>query len=81
MSRDPEPGRTSAERADDIPRMLAAMRQAVREALLDDHRAGNPIAVWRDEQVVWIQPEDIPAEVERASTVDRLLAPQPPGAD
>jgi hypothetical protein len=38
------------------------MNQAVREALLDHKRAGNPVAIWRNEQVVWIQPEDIPTE-------------------
>jgi hypothetical protein len=72
MSEAPDSGRTPAERVDDIPRMLAAMRQAVREALLDHHRAGNPVAVWRDEQVVWIQPEDIPAELARASEADAV---------
>jgi hypothetical protein len=32
----------------------------VREALLRPRQAGNPIAVWRDGQVVWVAPEDIP---------------------
>ena len=72
MSEAPDSGRTPAERVDDIPRMLAAMRQAVREALLDHARAGNPVAVWRDEQVVWIQPEDIPAELARPSEAEAV---------
>jgi hypothetical protein len=72
MSVTPESDRTPTERVDDIPRILAAMRQAVREALLDHHRAGNPIAVWRDERVVWIQPDDIPAELARASEADTV---------
>ena len=62
MSVDPTPERTPAERVDDIPRILEAMRQAVREALLDHKRAGNPVAVWRNERVEWIQPEDIPVD-------------------
>ena len=49
-----------AERVNDIPRILRAMRRAVREALLDHKRAGNPVCVWRDGRVVWIEPEDIP---------------------
>ena len=32
---------------------------AVREALLDHKRAGNPIAVWREGKVVIIPPEEI----------------------
>lgn len=53
-------GRTPAERVDDIPAILKALRQAVREALLQHKRAGNPIAVWRNDRVEWIAPEDIP---------------------
>ena len=33
--------------------------KAVREALLQHKRAGNPVAEWRDGKVVWVQPEDI----------------------
>lgn len=58
--------KTDAESADDpiyrirdIPRILAALQQGVREALVRHKQAGNPIAVWRDGQVVWIAPEDI----------------------
>jgi hypothetical protein len=50
------------ERVGNVPRILEAMNQAVREALLDHKRAGKPVAIWRNEQVVWIQPEDIPTE-------------------
>ena len=51
---------TPAERVDDIPRTLRALREAVQEALRHHKLAGNPVAVWRDERVEWIQPEDIP---------------------
>lgn len=49
-----------AERVHDIPRILRALRQAVREALLAHKRAGNPVAVWKDGRVEWVKPEDIP---------------------
>ncbi|HVC95691.1 MAG TPA: hypothetical protein VND64_18500 [Pirellulales bacterium] len=39
--------------------ILAAIEFGAREALLQHKRAGNPIAVWRDGQVVWIPPEEI----------------------
>ena len=64
MTVTPNSERTPAERVDDVPRILEAMRQAVREALLEHKRAGNPVAVWRNERVEWIQPEDIPADIE-----------------
>ncbi len=62
MSVTPESGRTPAERVGDVPLILDAMREATREALRDHKRAGNPVAVWRDERVEWIQPEDIPVD-------------------
>ena len=40
-------------------RVMAAIRQAVREALLDHKRAGNPVAIWRDGKSVVIPPEEI----------------------
>ncbi len=53
---------TPVERWEDLPRMMAEMQLAVREAILRHKQAGNPICTWRDGQVVWIQPEDIPVE-------------------
>lgn len=53
-----------AERVNDLPRILEAIAQAVREAVLAHKRAGNPVAVWRDGQVVWLQPDEIPDEDE-----------------
>ena len=52
-------GRTPAERVEDLPRILKALNQAVQDALLRHKRDGNPVVVWRDGQVEWIQPEDI----------------------
>jgi hypothetical protein len=48
-----------AERVHDVPRILAALKKAVQEALRDHKLAGNPVAIWQDGRVVWIQPEDI----------------------
>jgi len=36
-----------------------AFCRAVQQALLEHKRAGNPVAVSEDDQVVWIQPEQI----------------------
>lgn len=57
---DPRP--MPAERLEDLPRILRAMRQAVREALLRHKQAGHPLAVWRHGRVEWISPEEIPTE-------------------
>ena len=53
---------TPAERVEDIPRILLALRQAVQDALMRHKRDGNPVAVWRNARVEWIQPEDIPVQ-------------------
>jgi hypothetical protein len=36
-----------------------AINSAIREALLQHKRAGNPIAVWSRGKVVWLKPEEI----------------------
>lgn len=51
---------TPAERVRDLQRIERALRAAVRDALLRHKRDGDPVAVWRDGRVVWIQAEDIP---------------------
>ena len=33
---------------------------AIHEALLDHHRAGNPVAIWQDGKVVIVPPGKIP---------------------
>jgi hypothetical protein len=37
----------------------AALRRAVREALLTHARAGNPVAVCENGAVVWLQPAEV----------------------
>jgi hypothetical protein len=51
-----------AERINDHSRILDALRQAVQEALLKHKRAGNPVAVWQNDQVVWVPAEQIPVD-------------------
>ncbi|HZQ34804.1 MAG TPA: hypothetical protein VFD32_02645 [Dehalococcoidia bacterium] len=48
----------------DSARIQAALDEAVRAAILDHKRAGNPIAIWRDGQVVWLAPDEIPDDDE-----------------
>lgn len=63
MATDPSVEPTPADRVHDIPRILKAMREAVREALLRHKQLGNPVAVWEDGRVVWLSPEEIPTEI------------------
>jgi len=62
MISNPNEVRSPDDRIRDLPRIEAALRLAVREALLQHKRAGNSIAVWRNGQVEWLQPEDIPVD-------------------
>jgi hypothetical protein len=38
------------------------LRHAVREALREHKRIGNPVAAWKDGEVVIIEPKDIPVD-------------------
>lgn len=40
----------------------SALKEAVKQALLQHKKAGNPIVSWKDGEIVWIQPEDIVVE-------------------
>jgi hypothetical protein len=42
-----------------VPRILHALAEAVREALLHHKRAGQSVAIWRNGRVEWLSPEDI----------------------
>lgn len=41
-------------------KITQALAKGVREALLKHKQAGNPIVVWRDGKMVWLDPEEIP---------------------
>ena len=48
------------ERLKDIRLIEQALARAVRAALLRHKQAGNPVAVWREGRIVWLEPKDIP---------------------
>lgn len=62
MSAESEPHGDPIERIRDVSRIQAAINQGIRATLLRHKQAGNSVAVWRDGQVVWIAPEDIPVD-------------------
>lgn len=41
-----------------------ALQRAVRRALVEHKRAGNPIVEWRDGKTFWLHPQDIPEDEE-----------------
>lgn len=69
MSKTIDSDQMAAARTEDVPRILKAMTHAVREALMRHKQAANPVAVWRNGQVEWVKPEDIP-ENTRLSDLD-----------
>lgn len=50
---------TLAERLKDDRLIQEALTRAVRHAVRRHKQAGNPIAVWQDDRVVWIEAKDI----------------------
>jgi hypothetical protein len=44
---------------DDREGMDRALGRAVRQAVLQHKRAGNPVAIWREGKVVWVNPDEI----------------------
>jgi hypothetical protein len=61
-----EPNDSGGRREVDIEQLFVegtaideAIEDGVRDALLDHKRAGNSIAIWKDEKVHWIPPEEI----------------------
>lgn len=52
-----------AERFDDHTANAAALARAGREAILKHAEAGHPVAVWQDGKVVWLQPEEVLAQM------------------
>lgn len=52
-------GRSIEELLADRPLIDAALKRAARDAILRHKKLGNPIAVWENEQLVWLQPHEI----------------------
>jgi hypothetical protein len=46
-----------------------ALREAARDARRLHKALGNPMATWKDGQVVWIQPEDVQVDDEGSDPV------------
>ncbi|MHC1730022.1 MAG: hypothetical protein AB9866_29165 [Syntrophobacteraceae bacterium] len=44
---------------DDREGMDRALAKAVRQAVLQHKKLGNPVATWRDGKVVWLNPDEI----------------------
>lgn len=57
---EPERNDTPDERVQDSNLVEEALARGVGEALRHHKLAGNPVAEWRDGQVRWLAPEDIP---------------------
>lgn len=51
--------RPLCERLQDLDLIQEALARGVRDALRRHKQAGNPIAVWQDDRVVWIEAKDI----------------------
>ncbi len=49
----------------DDKKISAALRQAVKEALIRHKQAGRPVVEWRDGKTVWIGPEELDAIIKR----------------
>ena len=45
-----------------------ALNEAVREAVLQHKRMGQPLAVWRDGKTVWLSAEEVERESKNAPT-------------
>ncbi len=60
MTSEKQPKLSPQERIQNVELILEQMGLAVRDALLKHKQAGNPVCVWRNDRVEWIQPEDIP---------------------
>lgn len=46
----------------DYEQVTQAIQTGIRAALLQHKRAGNPVCGWKDGQVVWVAPENIPVD-------------------
>ncbi len=62
MAKDTRP---PSERVNDTALVRESLALSIEDALARHKQAGKPVAVWRDGQVAWIPPEEIPDRVER----------------
>lgn len=52
-------GAASSGRPDTADAVLAAVRRATRQAIIEHQQSGDPIVVWEDGQVRWIPADEI----------------------
>lgn len=57
---DLDAGTSAIERIHDVERVRRALGEAVREAMLDHKRTGDPMVTWRDGHLVWVKAGDLP---------------------
>jgi hypothetical protein len=50
------------------------VQKCVRAAILEHKRINNPICVWRDEKVVWLQPDELEFSEEEIAELDAMRA-------
>ena len=62
MNQPPDPSPASTDGDALLARIQDALARSVRAALLRHKQIGNPVAIWRDGKVVWIDPADIPID-------------------
>ena len=43
-------------------RLNNAMQAGIKFALRKHKQAGNPVCIWRNNQIVWISPDEIPED-------------------
>jgi hypothetical protein len=48
------------ERVQDLRLIERALARAVRQALRRHKQAENPVAVWQQGRIIWLEPNDIP---------------------
>ncbi|MDQ3814315.1 MAG: hypothetical protein M3347_10235 [Armatimonadota bacterium] len=53
-------------------------KAAVAEAIEEHRRMGRSIAIWRDGQVVWLTPDQIPARTPETTDNGQQTTDQPP---
>lgn len=46
----------------DTKKITAILQKSIDEALLMHKKAGNPVCEWKNNKVVWIQPDKIPTK-------------------
>lgn len=56
----PERADSANERVQDLEIVEDALARGVRDALRHHKAAGNPVPEWRNGQVQWLSPEEIP---------------------